>query len=196
MTKLMQIIGKGKVMKKKTKKRFIWSIAVAVIACLALMLVCNQIVVNNTKGKELAQIDVDNDSLQNDWQWHIDGAFKYPKSFSHEETFVEEVPGSVEVYLDGDVQLCYWPLLGMWSTFAEFPEEGVWLSPTERVKEVTYRAESKGIASGYTQSGNIFYMKQKIMSGGEVNHSKVLVLITPPSMKDNVESLTNEVANW
>lgn len=92
--------------------------------------------------------------------------------------------------------MCYWPMLGMWSTFAEFPEEGVWLSPDERVKNVTYRADSKGIVSGYTQNGNIFYLKQKIMSGGEVKHSKVLVLINPPAMKNKVVSLTNEVANW
>ena len=138
----------------------------------------------------------DDEELTDNWHLHSDGAFKYPKSFSHEETFVEEVPASVEVYSQGDVQLCYWPMLGMWSTFAEFPEEGVWLSPTERVKDVTYRAESKFIVSGYTQNGNVFYLKQKIISGGEVRHSKVLVLINPPSMKDKVTALTNEVANW
>lgn len=136
------------------------------------------------------------DEFSNEWLWHPDGAFKYPKSFSHEETFVEDAPANVDVYSKGDIQLCYWPLLGMWSTFAEFPEEGVWLSPTERVKNVTYRADSKGIVSGYTQNGNIFYLKQKIMSGGEVKHSKVLVLINPPAMKDKVTTLTNEVANW
>ena len=138
----------------------------------------------------------DDEILTDDWQLHSDGAFKYPKSFSHEETFVEDVPANVEIYSKGYIQLCYWPLLGMWSTFVEFPEEGVRLSPTERVRNVTYRAESKGIVSGYTQNGNIFYLKQKIMSGGEVKHSKVLVLINPPAMKDKVTTLTNEVANW
>ena len=135
-------------------------------------------------------------NLPKEWKWNPDGAFKYPKSFNHEEIFVEDAPANVEVYLMGDIQLCYWPLLGMWSTFAEFPEKGVWLSPTERVKNVTYRADSKGVISGYTQNGNIFYLKQKIMRGGEVNHSKVLVLINPPAMKDKVTTLTNEVANW
>ena len=135
-------------------------------------------------------------NLPKEWKWNSDGAFKYPKSFSHEETFVEDAPASVEVFSQGNVQLCYWPLLGMWSTLTEFPEEGVWLSPTERVKNVTYRADSKGIVSGYTENGNIFYLKQKIMSGGEVKHSKVLVLINPPSMKEKVTTLTNEVTNW
>ena len=132
------------------------------------------------------------------WRWHSDGGFKYPSSFNRSETFVDEVPASVEVFSNGDTQLCYWSLLGMWSTFGEFPEEGVWLSPTEKVKNVTYRADSKGIASGYTQNGNIYYLKQKIIPGGEVKHSKVLVLIHPQSMKNKntILTLTNIVKDW
>lgn len=135
-------------------------------------------------------------NLSREWKWNSDGAFKYPRTFHHEEIFVEDVPAIVEVYSKGNIQLCYWPMLGMWSTCGDFPEEGVWLSPTERVKNVTYHVDSKGIASGYTQNGNIYYLKQKIMYGGEVNHSMVLVLINPPSLKDKVTTLTNEVANW
>lgn len=130
------------------------------------------------------------------WQWYSEGAFKYPKSFHHEEIFIEDATGVVEVFSKGRIQLCFWPSLGVWSTFIEFPKEGVWLSPTERVKDVTYRAESKFIFSGHTQNGKIFYMNQKILSGGEVSHSNVLVLIYPPSMKNRVSALINEVANW
>ena len=130
------------------------------------------------------------------WKWHANGGFRYPSSYRYSETFVEDVPANVEVFSNGDTQLCYWPLLGMWSTFADFPEEGVWLSPTERVKNVTYRAESKGIASGYTQNGKIFYLKQKITYGEEVKHSKVLVLIHPKSKKNKVSTLTNMVKDW
>ena len=130
------------------------------------------------------------------WRWHSEGGFKYPSSYNHSETFVDEVPASVEVFSKGDIQLCYWSLLGMWSTLGEFPEEGVWLSPTERVKNVTYRAVSKGIASGYTQNGNIYYLKQKITYGGEVKHSRVLVLIHPQSKKNKVSTLTNLVKDW
>ena len=130
------------------------------------------------------------------WQWYSEGAFKYPKSFRHEEIFIEDATGVVEVFSKGRIQLCFWPSLGVWSTFIEFPKEGVWLSPTERVKDVTYRAESKFIFSGHTQNGKIFYMNQKILSGGEVSHSNVLVLIYPPSMKNRVSALINEVANW
>jgi hypothetical protein len=200
---------------KKIVKKTLWVAGIMSLLCVAIMFICNQIVVNNARGKVFSNIDSIKynkvgvllgttpqarigriTTMTDNWQLHSDGAFKYPKSFSHEETFVEDVPATVEIYSKGDIQLCYWPLLGMWSTFAEFPEEGVWLSPTERVRNVTYRADSKGIVSGYTQNGNIFYLKQKIMRGGGVNHSKVLVLINPPAMKDKVTTLTNEVANW
>ena len=134
--------------------------------------------------------------FSNSWYWHDDGGFKYPSSYKQTASFIEDVPASVEVFSNGKIQLCYWPLLGMWSTFAEFPEEGVWLSPTERVKNVTYRARAKLIVSGYTQNGNIFYLSQKITSGGEVNHSKVLVLIYPQSEKKNVSALLNIVKDW
>lgn len=109
---------------------------------------------------------------------------------------MDDVPASVEVFAKDDVQLCYWPLLGVWSTLDVFPEEGVWLSPTETVASVTNRDESKGIASGTTQNGNVFYLKQKIVSDAELNHSRVLVLINPPALQDKVSALTNEVANW
>ena len=132
-------------------------------------------------------------NLSNSWRWHSDGGFKYPSTYILSETFVEDVPANVEVFSNGNIQLCYWPMLGIWSTFANFPKEGVWLSPTERVKIITYRAESKLIVSGYTQNGNIFYLNQKIMSGGEVKHSKVLVLIYPQSEKKNVSTLMNIV---
>lgn len=136
-------------------------------------------------------------NLSNSWSWHSEGEFKYPKDYKRsEEIFMEDVPAYVEVISNGKIQLCYWPLLGVWSTLADFPEEGVWLSPTERVKKVTYEAGSKLIVSGYTQSGKIFYLNQKIMSGGEVNHSKVLVLIYPQSEKKKVSKLINIVKNW
>ena len=59
-------------------------------------------------------------------------------------------------------------------------------------KDLNIKKDDMTDLVGKLQSDDNFFA----MSGGEVNHSKVLVLITPPSMKDNVESLTNEVANW
>ena len=43
--------------KKKTIKIFIWAICIFTIVCLALLLICNQIVVKNAKGKAFSDID-------------------------------------------------------------------------------------------------------------------------------------------
>ena len=130
------------------------------------------------------------------WNWHIDGDFKYPSTYKRSKLWVDDVPAYVEIFSDGKILLCYWPLLGAWSTQIDFPEEGVWLSPTEIVKNITYRSDSKGIASGYTQNGNIYYLKQKMMPGTDVVHSKVLVLIYPPSEQERVSTLINIVKDW
>ena len=136
------------------------------------------------------------DLLKNcNWIKHDDG-FQYPASFKHHQVFLDEIPADVEVYTYDSIELCYWPLLGVWSVTDEFPSQGLYLSPTETVKNITYRAESKGIASGYTNSGKIFYLKQKIMHGEGVDHSKFLVLINPPEYNKAVEKITNMVAKW
>lgn len=44
-------------MKKRIIKIFAWGIGVFAVACLALMLICNQIVVNNAEGKVFSDID-------------------------------------------------------------------------------------------------------------------------------------------
>lgn len=42
---------------KRFKKYIIWTVAIAVVGCVALMLTCNYIVVNNAKGKLFADIE-------------------------------------------------------------------------------------------------------------------------------------------
>lgn len=44
-------------MKKKAIKICVWGVAIMVVVCLALMLICNQIVVNNADGKVFSEID-------------------------------------------------------------------------------------------------------------------------------------------
>ena len=129
------------------------------------------------------------------WIKHSDG-FQYPEFFEQHQVFLDEIPADVEIYNYDSIELCYWPSLGVWSVADEFPSEGLYLSPTETVKNVTYRAESKGIASGYTNSGKIYYLKQKIMHGEGVDHSKFLVLINPTEYNKSVEILTNMVSKW
>ena len=129
------------------------------------------------------------------WIKHSDG-FQYPEFFEQHQVFLDEIPADVEIYNYDSIELCYWPSLGVWSVADEFPSQGLYLSPTETVKNITYRAESKGIASGYTNSGKIYYLKQKIMHGEGVDHSKFLVLINPPEYNKAVEKITNMVAKW
>ena len=137
------------------------------------------------------------EELLRDCNWIEENeGFKYPNFFKHHWASLEEIPADVEIYTYGSVDLCYWPSLGVWSVADEFPSEGLYLSPTETVKNVTYRADSKGIASGYTNSGKIYYLKQKIMHGEGVDHSKFLVLINPPEYNKAVEKITNMVAKW
>lgn len=50
-------VGHGKINQKRIVKLCTWFICLMVILCLALMLVCNQIVVNNAKGKVFTDID-------------------------------------------------------------------------------------------------------------------------------------------
>ena len=135
--------------------------------------------------------------MQNsNWIDSEEGGFRYPDFFKHSETFVEEVPGSVTVYNYESIVLCYWPMLGAWSTEPDFVSDGLVISPTEKVKNVTYKVESKGIASGYTHSGKIYYLKRRIMSGGLVDHGKILVVINPPEYNKSVESITKMIAKW
>ena len=42
---------------KKIKKRIIWAIAIIAVVCLALILVCNLIIVNNANGKLFSDIE-------------------------------------------------------------------------------------------------------------------------------------------
>lgn len=129
------------------------------------------------------------------WIKHSDG-FQFPDFFEQHQVFLDEIPAEVEIFNYDSIELCYWPSLGVWSVADEFPSGGLYLSPTETVKNVTYRAESKGIASGYTNSGKIYYLKQKIMHGEGVDHSKFLVLINPTEYNKSVEKITNMVAKW
>lgn len=135
--------------------------------------------------------------MQNsNWIDSEEGGFRYPDFFKHSETFVDDVPGSVTVYNYEPIELCYWPMLGVWSTEPDFASDGLIISPTEKVKNVTYKVESKGIASGYTHSGKIYYLKRRIMSGGLVDHGKILVVINPPEYNKSVESITKMIAKW
>ena len=126
------------------------------------------------------------------------GSFRVPDFLSQSgEEFVGDVPASVYTYWYDRVNLCYWPLLGNWATDDEdFPVKGCYVSSTAKIAKVTYRAPQKGIYSGYTDDGRIFYLKRLNTIHDVVTHAVVLVLIYPEKYQEAVQPLIKQVLNW
>lgn len=130
------------------------------------------------------------------WYRHSSGdySFKYPDFMEYTTYFVGDVPGDVEVFSWEDVELAYWPLLGYWAV--DIAEKGNYITQSTTISNVTYKAESKGIYSGYTSDGRIYYLKTKVLDGGEVPHVTVLALIYPKEFKGHMDELTEIVMRW
>lgn len=111
------------------------------------------------------------------------------------ETYVEDVPAEVITYKYDDVELCYWPLLGNWA-LREFPSEGCYVSSEATIRDITYKQESKGIYSGYTSDGRIYYLKIKVTDNEEIQHLIVLALIYPKAQQDAANKIIKSVQSW
>lgn len=135
-------------------------------------------------------------SILRDADWLDSGyGFKYPDFMEKSETFDGEVPTTFECYTWRSAQLSYF-FAGNWATFTEnFPVAGCRIAPGTEIREVTYKAEKKGIFSGYVADGRIFYLKRVIVED-EVPHAAVLALIYPKAMQDNMERLIEEVQRF
>jgi hypothetical protein len=147
--------------------------------------------------KEITPTDVFHDKVRNcQWYSHSSGdfSFSYPDFMKYTTYFVEEAPGSVEVFSWENVELAYWPLLGYWAV--DFAEKGTFVTKSATISNVTYKAISKGIYSGYTSDGRIYYLKTKVLEGGEVPHATVLALIYPQEFKACMDELTKIVLRW
>lgn len=110
------------------------------------------------------------------------------------EIYNDDLYASVITYYKGQMQLCYWPLIGSGATL-DIPSPGYNISETVCIKNVTYSSK-KGIYSGYADDGRIWYMKKIIYNGGEVVSSKLLVLIYPKSMQSEATPFINIIKNW
>ncbi len=147
--------------------------------------------------RKITPADVFHDKVRNcQWYRHSSGdySFNYPDFMKYDTYFVEDAPGSVEVFSWEDVELAYWPLLGYWAV--DFAEEGNFVTKSTTISNVTYKAISKGIYSGYTSDGRIYYLKTKVLEGGEVPHATVLALIYPQELKPYMDELTKIVLRW
>lgn len=110
------------------------------------------------------------------------------------EIFNDDLCASIITYYKGQMQLCYWPLIGSGATL-DIPSPGYNISETVCIKNVTYSSKN-GVYSGYANDGRIWYMKKVIYNGGEVVHSKLLVLIYPKSMQSEATPFINIIKNW
>ncbi|HBI99343.1 MAG TPA: hypothetical protein DDY66_08635, partial [Prevotella sp.] len=59
----------------------------------------------------------------------------------------------------------------------------------------TYKNVKKHIYSGYASDGRIFYLKTRVLDGGEVNHLAVLCLLYERNAENDNMPLIEEVKN-
>ena len=88
-------------------------------------------------------------------------------------------------------------MLGAWAVIDDnFPNEGQQLINKVKMKKITYYPRGKGVFSGFTNDGRIFYAKCKPTEGGMVTDLEVLALIYPKSYQKSVDVLIKQIASW
>ena len=128
----------------------------------------------------------------------VDGAgFSYPSFMTRSERAITDVPATVNTYTWKKLELGYWPLIGSWAVSNDnFPVKGNYLTEDDSVEDITYQAEDKGIFSGHTDDGRIFYLKKKINREGEVYHVAVLVIVYPEENQTDVQRFIEMIKEW
>lgn len=130
-------------------------------------------------------------------KWSKSGlGFNYPSFFVAREVFDDDIPTLYYTYSWRKVMLGYCSL-GAWAVVDDnFPNEGQQLIDKVKMKKITYKPRGKGVFSGLTNDGRIFYLKCKPTEGGMVTHLEVLALIYPKSYQKSVDVLIKQIASW
>ncbi len=130
-------------------------------------------------------------------KWKKSGlGFTYPSFFVAREVFDDDIPTLYNTYSWRKVMLGYCSL-GAWAVVDDnFPNEGQQLIDKVKMKKITYKPRGKGVFSGLTNDGRIFYLKCKPTEGGMVTHLEVLALIYPKSYQKGADVLIKQIANW
>jgi hypothetical protein len=130
-------------------------------------------------------------------KWKKSGlGFTYPNFFVAREVFDDDIPTLYNTYSWRKVMLGYCSL-GAWAVVDDnFPNEGQQLINKVKMKKITYYPRGKGVFSGFTNDGRIFYAKCKPTEGGMVTHLEVLALIYPKSYQKSVDVLIKQIASW
>ena len=145
------------------------------------------------KGSDEAQFAAKMDKPK----WKKSGlGFNYPSFFVAREVFDDDIPALYYTYSWRKVMLGYCSL-GAWAVVDDnFPNEGQQLIDKVKMKKITYYPRGKGVFSGFTNDGRIFYAKCKPTEGGMVTHLEVLALIYPKSYQKSVDVLIKQIASW
>lgn len=130
-------------------------------------------------------------------KWKKSGlGFTYPSFFVAREVYDDDIPALYNTYSWRKVMLGYCSL-GAWAVVDDnFPNEGQQLINKVKIKKITYYPRGKGVFSGFTNDGRIFYAKCKPTEGGMVTHLEVLALIYPKSYQKGADVLIKQIANW
>lgn len=130
-------------------------------------------------------------------KWKKSGlGFTYPSFFVAREVYDDDIPALYYTYSWRKVMLGHCSL-GAWAVVDDnFPNEGQQLINRVKIKKITYKPRGKGVFSGLTNDGRIFYLKCKPTEGGMVTHLEVLALIYPKSYQKGADVLIKQIANW
>ena len=130
-------------------------------------------------------------------KWKKSGlGFTYPSCFVAREVYDDDIPALYYTYRWRKVMLGYCSL-GAWAVVDDnFPNEGQQLIDKVKMKKITYKPRGKGVFSGLTNDGRIFYLKCKPTEGGMVTHLEVLALIYPKSYQKGADVLIKQIASW
>lgn len=76
----------------------------------------------------------------------------------------------------------------------EFPTKDTQLDFKCKVSSITYYSK-RGVFSGYTNDGRIFYMKKRILKG-DIPHPIFYGIIYPQRYNDAIKILINHIKDW
>ena len=119
--------------------------------------------------------------------------FRCMANMIQKEIFEENVPTIFYVYVNAVSELSY-STMGSWAV-TDFPAVEQYIAPGTTIANITYKNVKKHIYSGYASDGRIFYLKTRVLDGGEVNHLAVLCLLYEKNAENDNMPLIEEVKN-
>ena len=117
--------------------------------------------------------------------------FRCMANMIKKEIFEENVPTIFYVYVNSVSELSY-STMGAWAVM-DFPAVEQYIAPGTTIANITYKNVKKHIYSGYASDGRIFYLKTRVLDGGEVNHLAVLCLLYEKNAENDNMPLIEEV---